>query len=249
LRKHLARFVSSLLCSCDPAQPDQVKLALKMAFANCEAAYEKQRVFFDASGSTCCLLVYFESERVFYIANCGDSRAIVFDNLPHSAQTGRQVTRDHCPSDQAERQRIESQGGQVIRFEYANQGPSKSVIFRVNGMLAVARSFGDVFLRPFITETPDVFGPFAVAPDQNNAVLLACDGTFECNTTQELCTEIASIVRQLNNAPGSRTTRGTKGHNANTRRVLSVADGARAYAYERGTQDNVTALCLQFLFE
>jgi serine/threonine protein phosphatase PrpC len=244
LRQHLARHISSLLCGRDPAQPQQVKLALKTAFVNCEKAYERQRAIGDNSGSTCCLLVYFEVEHLFYVASCGDARAIVFDDFQRqAATTGHQVTRDHKPETATERRRIEALGGTVVKLEFED-----FVIHRVNGLLAVARAFGDVYLRPFITELPDVFGPYAVSAQKNNAVVLACDGAFESNTTTELCAEIARVVEQTRKA--ELTTLGgakTQTNNADTRRVLAVADGICKFAFERGTEDNVTAICLQFL--
>lgn len=64
------------------------------------------------SGS--CLLVTLFVDDVCYIANLGDSRAIM------STESGRMafnLSRDHRPSDPREQQRILSAGGRIYRTE------------------------------------------------------------------------------------------------------------------------------------
>ena len=77
----------------------------------------------DKSGSTavCCLI----SPTHFYIANCGDSRAVLCRNGVPAV-----YTQDHKPSVPAEKKRIQEAGGSVM-------------IHRVNGTLAVSRALGD----------------------------------------------------------------------------------------------------------
>lgn len=77
----------------------------------------------DKSGSTA--VCAFVSPRQIYIANCGDSRAVL-------ARNGNPVysTRDHKPALPAERERIQKAGGSVM-------------IQRVNGSLAVSRALGE----------------------------------------------------------------------------------------------------------
>lgn len=77
----------------------------------------------DKSGSTAvCSLI---SPTHFYIANCGDSRAVL-------CRKGKAAisTMDHKPTVAAERKRIQDAGGSVM-------------IHRVNGSLAVSRALGD----------------------------------------------------------------------------------------------------------
>lgn len=77
----------------------------------------------DKSGSTavCCLI----SPTHFYIANCGDSRAVLCRRGVPAL-----YTLDHKPTVPAEKKRIQDAGGSVM-------------IHRVNGSLAVSRALGD----------------------------------------------------------------------------------------------------------
>lgn len=77
----------------------------------------------DKSGSTAvCVLI---SPTHFYIANCGDSRAVLCRNNEPAV-----CTMDHKPTVAAEKKRIQDAGGSVM-------------IHRVNGSLAVSRALGD----------------------------------------------------------------------------------------------------------
>lgn len=52
----------------------------------------------------------------------------------------------HKPNNEKEKERIEKLGGVVT---YCSKD------WRVNGVLSVARSFGDIDYQPFVTSTPD----------------------------------------------------------------------------------------------
>jgi len=79
----------------------------------------------DGSTGVCCLLV----ERVLYVANAGDSRAVL------CSKGGRAVdmSADHKPAREDEKQRIEKLGGRIIHYG----------TWRVQGVLAVTRSYGN----------------------------------------------------------------------------------------------------------
>lgn len=77
----------------------------------------------DKSGSTAvCVLI---SPEHFFIANCGDSRAVLCRKGAPAV-----CTQDHKPTVPAEKKRIQDAGGSVM-------------IHRVNGSLAVSRALGD----------------------------------------------------------------------------------------------------------
>lgn len=77
----------------------------------------------DKSGSTAVSTLI--SPTHFYIANCGDSRAVLCRNGVAAV-----CTMDHKPTVAAEKKRIQDAGGSVM-------------IHRVNGSLAVSRALGD----------------------------------------------------------------------------------------------------------
>jgi len=136
----------------------------------------------DKSGSTaiCCLI---DPERIYFL-NVGDSRAILVST------DGRILlaTKDHKPSDQAERQRIQEAGGTVL-------------IQRVNGSLAVSRALGDFEYKNNSNRRPDqqLVSPEpevtsfirSTKPDEQIAfIVLACDGIWDVITNEELATYI-----------------------------------------------------------
>jgi len=49
----------------------------------------------------------------------------------------------------------------------------------VNGVLAVSRALGDFNFNPHVTCEPDVFGPFDVCDQENQFLILACDGLWD----------------------------------------------------------------------
>lgn len=247
LKENLAKHISLAFSNVDISICEAVKSAITLAFQTCEAAFESENPH-DYSGSTCCLLLYFEDLHLFYIANCGDSRAIVYSDILINAEKGQLITVDHKPDLLSEKKRIEALGGIVIGIPYEKNGVMQQ-IYRVNGVLAVARSFGDQQLRPYLTETPDIYGPFPVTYAQNSAVLLACDGAFECNTTKELCSNIANLVSQCSQQEKRQfvNTRLKDKIGAEARRSLAIANGVLQYAYGQGSEDNITAIFIQFV--
>lgn len=249
VKENLGKWIiQSFGTDVDCSNLESVRTAIHLAFAKCEAEFESKYPN-DFSGSTCCLVLYFEEKGIFYIANCGDSRAIVFSDISIDANSGKLVTTDHKPDLPTEKRRIESKGGTVVAFPYYKNGKTEYV-HRVNGILAVARSFGDQQLRPFLTEVPDVYGPFPISCRQNSAVLLACDGAFECNTSEELCENVSSTVTKCfreETLTRNTLTRSKEKVAAEGRRALAITNGVLNYAYTKGSEDNITAVFIQFL--
>ncbi|CAG7872079.1 unnamed protein product [Brassica rapa] len=75
------------------------------------------------------------------VANVGDSRAVIC-----RAGTAFAVSRDHKPDQSDERERIENAGGFVM---WAGT-------WRVGGVLAVSRSFGDRLLKEYVIADPEI---------------------------------------------------------------------------------------------
>ncbi|XP_051166646.1 protein phosphatase 1B isoform X2 [Leptopilina boulardi] len=134
----------------------------------------------DKSGSTA--VCAFISPRNVYIANCGDSRAVL-------CSSGNPIfsTRDHKPGLPAEKERIQKAGGSVM-------------IQRVNGSLAVSRALGDYEYKnvegcgpceQLVSPEPEIF--VLDRQDENDEFLvLACDGIWDVMTNEDLCNFIHS---------------------------------------------------------
>jgi serine/threonine protein phosphatase PrpC len=122
-----------------------------------------------SSGSTAatCLIKPKGSKRVLYTANCGDTRAVLCEN--HRA---RRLTVDHKSSCPVEMERIEQAGGFILRN-------------RVMGILAVARSFGDAGLKPFVTALPHTSSTNLGPASQHPFFILACDGIWDVLEDQQ----------------------------------------------------------------
>ncbi|XP_076666855.1 protein phosphatase 1B isoform X2 [Andrena cerasifolii] len=134
----------------------------------------------DKSGSTA--VCAFISPRNIYIANCGDSRAVL-------CRAGDPVfsTRDHKPFLPAEKERIQNAGGSVM-------------IQRVNGALAVSRALGDYEYKnlkdrgpcdQLVSPEPEIF--VRDRDDEHDEFLvLACDGIWDVMNNEDLCNFIHS---------------------------------------------------------
>lgn len=128
----------------------------------------------DKSGSTAiCALV---SPTHVFIANCGDSRAVL-------SRSGKVAfsTEDHKPINPAEKDRIQKAGGSVM-------------IQRVNGSLAVSRALGDYEYKQvegkgpceqLVSPEPEIT---VHSRDPNDEFLvLACDGIWDVMSNDDLC--------------------------------------------------------------
>ena len=128
----------------------------------------------DKSGSTAvCALI---SPDHIYLANCGDSRAIVVRDgcVAHS-------TLDHKPHNPTERERIVNAGGSVM-------------IQRVNGSLAVSRALGDYDYKNVVGKGPceQLVSPEPEISIQartpgDEFIVLACDGVWDVMSNEDLC--------------------------------------------------------------
>lgn len=124
-------------------------------------------------GSTACVAMVRNSQLV--VANAGDSRCVISRN-----GQAYNLSRDHKPELEAERERILKAGG------YIQMG-------RVNGTINLSRAIGDMefkqnkFLSPdkqMLTANPDV--NTVELCDDDDFLVLACDGIWDCMSSQQL---------------------------------------------------------------
>ncbi|KAJ8248314.1 hypothetical protein GJAV_G00240680 [Gymnothorax javanicus] len=133
----------------------------------------------DRSGSTA-VAVLLSPEHLYFI-NCGDSRAVLYRDA-HVCFS----TLDHKPCNPREKERIQNAGGSVM-------------IQRVNGSLAVSRALGDYDYKcvdgkgpteQLVSPEPEVFEiPRA---EEDEFVVLACDGIWDVMSNEELCEFVKS---------------------------------------------------------
>lgn len=144
--------------------------------------------------------------RLLTVANCGDSRAVL-------SRAGRPValSTDHRPVD-SERVRIEESGG------FVTSG-------RVNGMLSVARAFGDHWMKSVVVSTPAI--THTILTPLDDFLILACDGLWDF-------VDEHTVVRLAQHA----FDRGLASH--------QVAELLVKEALEQHSTDNISVVVVQF---
>ncbi|KAL1532267.1 protein-serine/threonine phosphatase [Salvia divinorum] len=112
------------------------------------------------SGTTAVAVLLTEHHIV--VGNCGDSRAVLY-------RAGQIVplSSDHKPERADEKARIEASGGKVVSTDTD----------RVQGVLAMSRAIGDVFLKPHVISEPDM--TFTRRDGEDEFVILASDGMWD----------------------------------------------------------------------
>ena len=139
-----------------------------------------------AYGSGCTAVVaVLRDNKDLYVANAGDSRCVV-------CREGKAIDMsiDHKPEDEEERNRIENAGGKVT-----SDG-------RVNNGLNLSRAIGDhsykankdlPLSKQMITSLPDV-KHLEIDPSKDSFMILACDGIWNFMTSQEVCDYIQERI-------------------------------------------------------
>lgn len=143
------------------------------------------------------------------VANVGDSRAVICRGGEAIA-----VSRDHKPDQTDERQRIEDAGGFVM---WAGT-------WRVGGVLAVSRAFGDKLLKQYVVADPEI--KEEKVDSSLEFLILASDGLWDVVSNDEA----VSMVKPIEDPEEA------------ARLLLQEA-------YQRGSADNITCVVVRFLPE
>lgn len=107
--------------------------------------------------------------RKMVIANVGDSRAVLCQN-----GEAVQLTVDHKPNLHSEKERIENLGGMVV---WAGT-------WRVGGVLAVSRAFGDRPLKKYVVANPHSL-IIEELTKEHEWLILATDGVWDVISNEE----------------------------------------------------------------
>lgn len=185
---------SSDSSSVDPAASatptvEAVKAGIRTGFLRIDEhmrSFSDLRNGMDRSGSTAVGIIV--SPDHFFFFNCGDSRAVLYRNSQVCFST-----LDHKPCNPRERERIQNAGGSVM-------------IQRVNGSLAVSRALGDYDYKcvdgkgpteQLVSPEPAVC-EMVRATEQDQFVILACDGIWDVMSNEELCEFVKSRLEVSN---------------------------------------------------
>ncbi|XP_023541902.1 probable protein phosphatase 2C 76 [Cucurbita pepo subsp. pepo] len=181
------------------------KVAISETYQRTDAEFlslEKETLRDDGSTASTALLV----GNHLYVANVGDSRAII-------SKGGEAIplSEDHKPNRTDERRRIEKAGGVVM---WAGT-------WRVGGVLAMSRAFGNKMLKQFVVADPDI-QDLEVDKDVE-LLILASDGLWDVVRNED-----AVLVAGKEEEPEAAA------------RKLTEA------AFTRGSADNITCIVVKF---
>lgn len=153
-----------------------------------------------------------------YLANLGDSEAILANRKEDDSYEPIVLSFKHSPALKSEKERIESVGGQVFNN-------------RLFGSLAVSRSLGDCeYKKPisqvdFLSSEP-YLNQITLTP-QHDFLILACDGLYEKMTHQQALNFVA-YLREEGKSPQEIS-------------ILLAKEG-----FIQGSRDNITAIVVGF---
>jgi protein phosphatase 1L len=114
-----------------------------------------------------------------YVSNIGDSRCVLA-----SKGIAVEMSSDHKPDREDEKERIESLGGRILCYG----------TWRVEGMLAVTRAIGDRKLKKYVSAEPEIRE--RVLREGDDYLILASDGVWDVLTNQEA----VDLVYKINDA-------------------------------------------------
>ncbi|KAG8389781.1 hypothetical protein BUALT_Bualt01G0014200 [Buddleja alternifolia] len=199
LKSNLFKNLSS-----HPEFINDTKSAIVEAFKQTDTNYlnEEKSQQKDA-GSTASTAV-FVGDKLF-VANVGDSRVVAC-----RAGSAIPLSVDHKPDRSDERERIEQAGGFIL---WAGT-------WRVGGVLAVSRAFGDKLLRPYVVAEPEIQEEKI---DGVEFIIIASDGIWNVLSN----TDAVNIVRDITDAEAA------------SRKLIEEA-------YGRGSSDNITCIVVRF---
>ncbi|KAL5189874.1 Protein phosphatase 2C 16 [Glycine soja] len=172
-------------------------------------------------GSTSVVAIICSSHII--VSNCGDSRAVLCRGKEPMA-----LSVDHKPNRDDEYARIEATGGKVIQWNG----------HRVFGVLAMSRSIGDRYLKPWIIPDPEV--TFLPRAKDDECLILASDGLWDVMTNEEVC-DIARRRILLWHKKNGLALPSERGEG-----IDPAAQAAAEYlsnrALQKGSKDNITVI-------
>jgi serine/threonine protein phosphatase PrpC len=188
---------------------EKLKELFKKVFisTNIKLVEENYMYNLENSGSTCISLLLQKNDiKKIYVANVGDSRAIIVkqpsknnnsEDINNDSWSFEQLSRDHKLTEQDEVERILKHGGEIEQAQNDNgeyEGPFRLYMKNEDGPgLAMSRSFGDVIgsvlgviAEPEVTEY--------IIKNEDKAIIIASDGLYEYVSNQEITDVVKNTI-------------------------------------------------------
>jgi protein phosphatase 1L len=184
---------------------DDTKLAIAEAYKQTDQDYLKTEISQSRDAGSTASTAVLVGDRLL-VANVGDSRAVI-------CRGGKAValSTDHKPNRTDERQRIENAGGVVM---WAGT-------WRVGGVLAVSRAFGDRLLKQYVVADPEIQED--TIKEGVDFLVLASDGLWDVVSNQDAVSMVATIPD-----------------------AEEAATKLTGEAFRRGSADNITCVIVRF---
>ncbi|PHT60540.1 putative protein phosphatase 2C 28 [Capsicum baccatum] len=131
-----------------------------------------------ARGGSTAVTAILIDQKYLVVANVGDSRAVLIRR-----GKVKQITVDHEPEKEEEKDLVESKGGFVIKM------PRN--VPRVDGQLAMTRAFGDARMKDHITVEPSV--TIEKIDRDTDCIILASDGLWKVMSNEQVTECIRGI--------------------------------------------------------
>ncbi|XP_074269388.1 protein phosphatase 2C 50-like [Silene latifolia] len=157
------------------------------------------------------------------VGNCGDSRAVLC-----RAKAPMALSVDHKPDRKDEWDRIEAADGKVIQWNG----------YRVFGVLAMSRSIGDRYLKPWIIPDPEVM--IVKRTKEDDCLILASDGLWDVMTNEEACDLARRSILSWHKKNGTNTIL-NRGKGVDLA-AQAAADYLCKRALLKGSKDNISVV-------
>ncbi|KAG9134021.1 hypothetical protein Leryth_004709 [Lithospermum erythrorhizon] len=229
--RHNSTLQRSLVKVDDKSLHDILEEALRRTFKDIDSEFSVESANKKSvAGSTGIVIILLNDELL--IGHLGDSRALLCSKGSQSHHQGlplelyaEQLTVDHHPDRAEEKARIERAGGFVTVWG----------VPRVNGILAISRALGDVFLKKYgVIAEPEIIG-WRTLTAQERHLVIASDGIFESMTLQHVCDLMASA--DILGKMASKTMYSCSSSS-------SLPDCIVNTAFRRGSTDNLSAIVI-----
>ncbi|PWA84789.1 protein phosphatase 2C 6 [Artemisia annua] len=175
-------------------------------------------------GSTAVVAVICSSHII--VSNCGDSRAVLCRGKEAMA-----LSVDHKPNREDEYARIEAAGGKVIQWNG----------HRVFGVLAMSRSIGDRYLKPWIIPDPEV--TFIPRAKEDECLILASDGLWDVMSNEEVCEIARKRILVWHKKNGATNLPQERGEGIDPA-AQAAAESLSNRALQKGSKDNITVIVI-----
>ncbi|KAF7070820.1 hypothetical protein CFC21_095077 [Triticum aestivum] len=159
---------------------ESVANSIRKAFLSADLALADDSVISRSSGTTALTALIFG--RQLLVANAGDCRAVLCRK-----GMAMEMSRDHRPTYEAERQRVTECGG------YIEDG-------YLNGVLSVTRALGDWDMKmPQGSQSPLIAEPEfqqTILTEDDEFLIIGCDGIWDVMTSQQAVTLVRKGLRR-----------------------------------------------------